>query len=327
MVGLARGGSVQAVVKRTVVTGLAVVAALGVAAAIFVLASGPGSRRPAPPPGGIVASATVTPTTAFFGDAVIVRAEAVVDPQRIDPSTVSFQARYAPYEGGTPSVTRRDAGGLQRVTYTQRLRCFVVPCLPPDPSRGGRRTFDFGPITVSFKRNDRSRGTLLVTLSTVDIASRLSVNDAAQLEGYASPPFRVSYLFGRLEYTIAPAALVALLLAGAALLLAIGTWLALRFVRRPQAEPPQPLPLPPVLLSPLERALLAVERARAGGLVPEERKALELLASELGRNGDSQLAVTAKRLAWSHTGPAPAATVVLTKDVRALIARSDGHPH
>jgi hypothetical protein len=118
-----------------------------------------------------------------------------------------------------------------------------------------------------------------------------------------------------------------LLLAGAALLLAIGTWLALRFVRRAKPEPPAPAPLPPVLLSPLERALLAVERARAGGLVPEERKSLELLASELGRNGDSQLAVTAKGLAWSQTGPAPAATAVLTKDVRALIARTDGHPH
>jgi len=327
VVGLARGGSVPAVVKRNVVTGLAAVTALGAAAAIFVLASGPASRKPAPPPGGIVVSATVTPTTAFFGDSIVVHAEAVVDPDRIDPSTVSFHAPYAPYEGGSPSVTRRDAGGLKRVTYTQRLRCFVVSCLPPDPSRGGRRTFDFGPMTVSFKRNDRSRGTLLVTLSTLDVASRLTVNEAAQLQGYASPPFRVSYLFGRVQYSIAPAALVALLLAGAALLLAIGAWLALRFVRRPKAEPLQPAPPPPVLLSPLERALLAVERARAGGLVPEERKALELLASELGRNGDSQLAVTAKRLAWSQTGPAPAATVVLTKEVRALIARSDGHPH
>jgi len=313
-------------VKRNVIAGLAVVSAVGLLVVIFVLASRSASLAPAPPQSGIVASATVTPTTAFFGDAVVVRAEAVVDPHRIDPSTVSFHAEYAPYEGGDPSVTLRDAGGVRRVTYTQRLRCFVVSCLPPDPSRGGRRTFDLGPLTVSFKRNDRTRGTLLVTLSTVDVASRLTVNDAAQLEGYASPPFRAPLGFGRLQYSVAPGVLVGLLLVGAVLLLAVGAWLALRYVRRPKPEPPEPPAVPVVRLSPLERALLAVEHARAGGLVPEERKALELLASELGRNGDSQLAVTAKALAWSQRGPAAAETLVLTREVRALITRSDGHP-
>jgi hypothetical protein len=82
------------------------------------------------------------------------------------------------------------------------------------------------------------------------------------------------------------------------------------------------------VLSPLERALLDVERARAAGIVPDERKALESLARELGRNGDSQVALTAKGLAWSEVGPVPAATVVLIDDVRTLIERSgDGHPH
>src|SRR5205807_8630413 len=120
--------------------------------------------------------------------------------------------------------------GLKRVAYTEKLRCFVVSCLPPDPLRGGRRTFDLGPITVSFERSDRKRDTLIVSLGSVDVASRLTVNDALQLAGFASPPFRVTYAFGRLQYSIAPGVLVSLLLAAAVLLLAVGALLCLRFL-------------------------------------------------------------------------------------------------
>jgi hypothetical protein len=270
----------------------------------------------------------VTPPTAFFGDTLVADVDVLVDPHRIDPATVSVDGGFSPYESGKPVVQRRNAGGMVRLVYTLSLRCFVAPCVPPDPARGGRRTFDFGPVTVAFAGVDRTRRTLLLNLSPVEVVSRMTVNDAARLDALPPPPYRASLSLGHLGYSVSPTLLVALLLAGAALLLAAAIFLVVRFGRRSRPAPPRPVPAPAVVLSPLERALLDVERARAAGIVPDERKALESLARELGRNGDSQVALTAKGLAWSEVGPVPAATVVLIDDVRTLIERSgDGHPH
>jgi hypothetical protein len=158
----------------------------------------------------------------------------------------------------------------------------------------------------------------------------MTVNDAARLDALPPPPYRASLALSPVAYAVSPTLLVALLLAGAALLLAGAVYLVVRFARRSRPDPPPPPPPPPpvVVLSALERALLALERARAARLVPEERKALELLAAELGKNVDSHLAVTAKGLAWSEAGPVPAATGVLTEDVRQLVEESrDGHAH
>jgi hypothetical protein len=78
------------------------------------------------------------------------------------------------------------------------------------------------------------------------------------------------------------------------------------------------------VLSPLERAVVLVERAPPES--PEKRKALELLSHELSRSGEPELALVAKQLAWAEPTPLPTLTQPLTLDVRRVIEqRSNGH--
>jgi hypothetical protein len=181
-------------------------------------------------------------------------------------------------------------------------------------------------LQVLFSRRDGSRGSLLLPVPALEILSRLSRSDAAVVEDFAIIPFRASLALDPIRYAVSPGLLVGLLLAAAALLLAVAGWLLLRYGRPDRKEPALEPPLePPVLLSPLERALVVVERARVRGSIPDERKALELLARELGRNGSAELAAAAKGLAWSAQGPTAAATLALTADVREVI-EGNGHP-
>jgi hypothetical protein len=79
-------------------------------------------------------------------------------------------------------------------------------------------------------------------------------------------------------------------------------------------------------LSPLERAVLHVERAAARSDLKERRKALALLSEELARTGEHDLSYAARELAWAEQAPAPVATEPLTLDVRRIIEqRSNGH--
>jgi len=78
------------------------------------------------------------------------------------------------------------------------------------------------------------------------------------------------------------------------------------------------------VLSPLERAVVLVERAP--GDAPDKRKALELLSRELAQSGEPELALVARELAWGQPAPLPTATQPLTLDVRRVIEqRSNGH--
>ena len=316
------------VTRRPAVIALGVAAAAGILTLIIALTTAPGPRPPALPANGILADVAVNPQSAYVGDTLIARVDVLVDRRRIDPSTLAVRGRLAPYVLGAPSIERRDVGDASRVTHTLRLRCDVRPCLPPDPERGGRRTFVLPGLQLQFRRTDGSRDSLLLPLPALEVLSRLSRSDAALLEDFAVIPFRASPALDSIRYAVSPTLLAGLLLAAAALLLTAAGWLVLRYgPRRKEPAALEPPPEPAVVLSPLERALAMVERARARGSIPEEREALELLARELGRNGDPELAATAKGLAWSAQGPTAAATVALTADVRSVIeGSSDGHP-
>jgi hypothetical protein len=316
------------VTRRPALIAVGVAAAAGIVTLIVALTTAPGSRPPALPASGILADAAVNPQSAYVGDTLIARVDVLVDRRRIDPSTLAVRGSLAPYVAGAPSIERRDVGDASRVTHTLRLRCDVRPCLPPDPERGGRRTFVLPGLQLLFRRTDGSKGSLLLPLPALEILSRLSRSEAALLEDFAVIPFRASPALDPVRYAVSPTWLASLLLAAAALLLTAAGWLVLRYgPRRKEPTAPEPPPVPTIVLSPLERALAVVEGARARGSIQEEREALELLARELGRNGDPELAATAKGLAWSAQGPTAAATLALTADVRSVIdGSSDGHP-
>jgi hypothetical protein len=309
--------------RKGVVAAVVAIALAAVVTVAVALTTTPGPRPPALPSSGILARASVEPSTALFGDPLVATIEALVDSRSIDASTVALHGSFAPYTAATRATERRHLGRVTRLTYTLRLRCLATRCLPPDPRRGGRETFVLPSVRLTFERINHTQGSLVLALGPVEVGSRLTPNEASLLDGFAAAPFRASAGLGSPTYAVSPSLLVALLLAAAALLIAAAAWLILRFGRRP----PAPVPLPqPVVLSPLERALVAAERARARGVVPDEREALEHLASELGRTGADELAVTARGLAWSEAGPTSPATLALADDVRTIIEQGrDGH--
>lgn len=305
---------------------VALVAAAAVTAVVY-LAAAPDPRSPELPSSGIVADALVEPQGAFFGDTLFVRVGALVDRRRVDPDTVTARATFAPYSTRRGPLVRQDLGDVTRVTQTLRLRCLVRSCLPPGVDEGGRKTVSLPPVELLFERADRSKGSMVLALPAVDVASRLTETDFALIDDFLVVPFHATAALDPIDYAVSPTALVVLLLTGATLLLAVAGWLLLRYgVRRREPVPALPPPEPAVELSPLERALAALEAARTHGSRADERRALELLSAELGRSGAGELAVTATGLAWSASGPIPAATGTLADEVRDVIKRRNGHP-
>lgn len=305
---------------------LALVAAVAVIAVVY-LAATPDPRPPDLRGRGIVADALVEPQGALFGDTLVVRVEALVDRRRVDPDTVTARAAFAPYSTRRGPLVRQDLGDVTRVTQTLRLRCLVRSCLTPGVDEGGRKTVSLPPVELRFDRSDRSKGSLVLALPAVDVASRLTETDFALIDDFRVVPWHATAALDPIDYAVSPTTLVVLLLAGATLLLALAVWLLLRYgVRRREPIPALPPPEPTVELSPLERALAALEGARSQGSVAHERRALELLAAELGRSGAGELAVTATGLAWSAAGPIPATTGTLADEVRDVIRRRNGYP-
>jgi len=122
------------------------------------------------------------------------------------------------------------------------------------------------------------------------------------------------------------ALLVAILLALAGLLALALAILVVRYRRRPtsalspgSAATPEPARAPaptPARRAPLEHALGELEHALADGQVDQQRRALELLASELGESGEGGLAGEARELAWSQGSLAPDDVLAFARAVR-----------
>ena len=318
---MAEGGSAPVVVRRrareVAVAAAALVFAGGIVAAI-VLATAPGAPTPQLPRSGILVRGGATPRDALFGDTLYLRIDVLYDPRRIARASLAVEHGVSPYqiEGG-PAIKRGRLGSVRQVTYILRTTCLDHSCLPPNPLSDGREDFPLPGISIDYHRVNGGEQTIAVPLPTIEVASRLKPHDAAVLNSPPHPPVRASSVPLPVRYPIAPTLLVVLLLAGSALLLAAAVVLTARFGPRfgRRARP----------LTPLERALLLVERSRTAGVVPEQRKALELLAHELGRSGANDLALSARVLAWSEPAPQADVTGALTGEIRETIAeRTNG---
>jgi hypothetical protein len=310
-----------------------IVSAAALAAALVALLGGRSAHVDAPAQG-IGVSADVSPRSALFGDRLDATAVVLVDRHQVDPSSVKLQGPFGAYGAAAPpQVTRTTDGSVTRIVYRYRLQCLTDGCLPPDPTTHGTRMFGLAPLRLTFKQVDGTPGAALVRWPLVNVATRMSAFDMALLSPIDQPPFHATVALPRPTYAVSPTLLVALLAAGAALLLAAAGLLGLRFARAPaatpvvQEPPPPPRPVEPVrVLSPLERALHLLERARERGAVPDQRKALENLAGELRRTGARDLALSASVLAWAERPPGTDATGALAAAVQRQIAEeANGH--
>jgi len=118
------------------------------------------------------------------------------------------------------------------------------------------------------------------------------------------------------------ALLIAILLALAGLLALASAILVVRYRRRPTtAATPGPARAPadapaPARRAPLKHALGELDHALADGQVDQQRRALELLASELGESGEDGLAGEARELAWSRGSLARDKVLAFARAVR-----------
>jgi hypothetical protein len=300
-----------------------------VAGAVFlaIVLVGGGSAPVVPPRHGIGVATSVSPETVLFGAPTIATVDAVVDRRVVDPGSLALRGGFAPYvPAAAPSVTRSTAGPLTRVRFRLRLECLLTQCLPPDPSRGGRAVVQLPSVRLLYTRRDGRHGAAPVTWPTFVVASRLAVGDFQRLTLLTEPPFHASVSLPPPSWAVSPALLVRLFAAGGAVLIAaavallvLGTAPVARIVgavrRRRRAR-----------RTPVERALAAVQRARAEGVVEEQRKALDQLAEALRGSGEEQLAGSAATLAWSDAPPGADATAGLAATVQEQVGRGvNGH--
>jgi hypothetical protein len=309
-------------------------AALAAVLAIGALSGGSSPSAPRSIADGrpLAATASISPQSHLFGDRVHIRIDAVVDRRRLDPNKIVLETGWSPYQPAVPPVrTRRDVGDFSRLHWSFELYCVVLDCAP---QAGSIRRTNFEATTLRY-RGSTVHGAppspVIISWPSISDVSRLDPIDLErraiirrtganqQLRATLEVPWRRdSASLVPATYRVRPQTIFWTGIAGALLLLAASGLLLQPYLPRLGRRRVGP--------SPLERAVTAVERTRAGGDLAAERKALELLAAELRRSGEGRLAWAASELAWSEPVPEPELTGALTFDVREAIAtRRNGH--
>jgi hypothetical protein len=318
---------------------VAAIALVGAAVAVVLVValtsrSQPSTKGSLPGNQALSASWLLSPTSVLFGDTVHVRVDATVDRNRLDPDRLQLDANFKPYELAEPrTVTRRDVSHYTHLTYSMTLRCVITECAP---DAGSLQRFSFLPGKLAYRgrpKGGKAAPSLPLDWPAIVVLSRIDPIDLQrrargigrgnrQINVQPLPPWRVDSQLLPVSYGVRPNTAFWVSVVGALLLIGAATFLLRSylpvpaFLRRERREP-----------LPLERAIAAVESARASGEEKRERKALELLGTELLRSGEFQLAESARALAWSQPHPPePALTTALTVDVRRVIEkRSNGH--
>lgn len=298
--------------RRLLIAGGVAAAAL---AATLLLTLLTGSGRQAVPAQAVEGGTQLSRSGVLFGDRVRASVQVIVDRKRVDPSRVGFTAHFEPFVRlGTPLVTRKDTGRLTRLVYSADLICLTNTCLSPDKPEPLHVAFPPAQVFYTAKSGGQHRLTLPWQATT--IGPRTTTQDLNGADPFEQPSWRATTDPLPVSYGISPHTLRVVLFVAAALLFALAMFALFRFVLTGK--------LRLRVLSPLERAVVLVERAPAES--PEKRKALELLSHELRRSGEPELALVAKQLAWAEPTPLPTLTQPLTLDVRKVISqRSNGH--
>jgi hypothetical protein len=304
--------------SRTLVAAAVALVVAGAAVTVIVLTTAPGAPTPPLPQSGVLVRSTVTPPSAFFGDTVTARIEVLFDPRRIREPTLSVSRRFSSYQvHGRPQLERKRVGHAKSVTYVLRLTCLDTSCLPGDPTKNPHQSFALPSVRVSYQQTNGNNKSSAVSLPLIDVGSRVTPEEGSTLLYPPHPPLAASLRPLPVPYAISPTLLAGLLLAGSILFFSLCGVLLWRFAPRWHRRRRQ--------LTPLERAVALVESSLARGIVPEQRKALELLAQELGRTGEERIAFSARVLAWSAPAPENEVTTALTGEVRRLIdGRANG---
>ena len=312
------GGRTDRLAGALVVTRQRLLIAGGIAAVALalglVLALRGGGNVAAVPREPVEGGTQLSRSATLFADPVRASVQVVVDRDRVDPTQVGFNVHHEPFVSiGNAHVERRDTGRLTRLVYSVDLICLTNICLSKEKPEPVRVQFRPAEVFYSTKGNRR---TLSLPWAATTIGPRTNETDLNGADPFLQPSWKATTDPLAVSYGTSPRTLRAILFVAGGVLILAALLALLRFVTTGR--------LRLRILSPLERAVVMVERAPPDA--PEKRKALELLSHELARSGESELAVMAKQLAWAEPTPLPTLTQPLTLDVRRVIEqRSNGH--
>jgi hypothetical protein len=298
--------------QRLLIAGGIAAAALAMA---LVLALRGGGGGVAVPRQAVEGATQLSRSGTLFADPMRASVQVIVDRTRVDPDLVGFTTNFEPFvRVASPVVTRHDTRRLTRLVYSVDLICLTNICLSkekPEPVR-----VQFPPAQVFYTPKSGGRRTLQLAWAATTIGPRTTEVDLNGSDPFLQPSWKATTDPLAVSYGTSPHTLRVILFVAGGLLLAFALFALVRFVVTGK--------LRLRVLSPLERAVVLVERAPPDA--PEKRKALELLSHELDRSGEPELALAAKELAWAEPTPLPTLTQPLTLDVRRVIEqRSNGH--
>ena len=290
---------------------VALAALVGATVGIVLLRARGDEPAPARGSGPAIRSTTsIAPRVQTFGDPVTASIELVFDRRVVAPNTVRVDARFDPWtQVGTTRRVRTDAGDLVRLRYSYTLSCATVGCLPS----ADKEQVDLESAQVLYiLREARARAVTTIQWPSFEVVSRVGPFASERARWRADVR-----ALPAVSYSVAPGVLAAVLGGGALLLVAIAAFLVWRLVPRQTAEEPE---AEVRRVSPVERALTAVSLTSSNGAGPEQRKALERLARELGTAGQPALSRRARDLAWAPERPSSGDLDELARDVRATLS-------
>jgi hypothetical protein len=280
------------------------VLAIGVVTLVAsVLSAGHGGRG-LPNGKPISATATIEPTTPLFADEITARIDVAVDRSRADPRKVHVKASFVPFERVAHETATRNAGRITFIREIWTLRCLVRRCAQVQPTfaagiagakGSGRRATTIPPAQIAYDGGGVQP--LQLEWPTVEWLTRINRTE----ESSPSYFYHVDLTPPAVSYAISPEHLLVGLAAALLVLLGVpGAIVGRRVLERRRAKAPEPKHE----LPPLERALRLLEWANDRPDDDVRRRALELVAVELVRNGQHDLGATARELAWQPPSPA-----------------------
>jgi len=250
------------------------------------------------------AYATVEPTVHLFGDELTAKIAVVADTRWVDPRRLHVAIDFSPYETmHAPTVLRLKVGRFAQVTWTWKLRCVTVQCVPRLPPSDKFHVFKFRPARIEYARLDGTPAYALnANFPPVEVLSQISPGVAAYLRKFNRLNWRIEFTpVAAPTYRTSPD-LVFWLAIGLACAFGVG---AAAFAYRWYLAV-RPRRIADVAVSggtPLERALAVLRYAHEHGDETLQRKAFERVAGELGVEQADELTRVARELAWSPRTP------------------------
>ena len=308
-----------------IAAGAFVVVAAVVILALSILGAGEDGRG-LPNGRAITATARIDPTTPLFGDEITARIDVVVDRHRADPDRVHVRTPFSPLEPVAHQTQRWDVGRLTYIRKTWTLRCLSSLCAQKEPTfaaglagakGSGRRATAIPPAQIVYLGSPRR--TLELDWPTVEWLSRINRTEEASGTFF----YHVDLVPPSVSYAVSPGHLLALLTLALVVLATIPLAIVWRrIVERRRARIPEPEPE----LPPLEHALQLLEWAASNSDDVARRRALELVAVELRRDGREELSGEARALAWRPPAPPADDAGALGARVRSTIGGNGASP-